>query len=80
MAISAIPTEELDYEAAFSELEEIVAALETGQNELQDAIDLYARGQALAKRCAALLDQAELKVNTLNGQDYEPPAGEDEEK
>lgn len=73
MAISSIPTEELDYEAAFTELEEVVAALETGQTALQDALELFERGQALAKRCAGLLDQAELKVHTLSGQDFEPP-------
>lgn len=79
MAISSIPTDELDYEAAFTELEEVVAALETGQTALQDTMELFERGQVLAKRCAGLLDQAELKVHTLTGQDFEPPAGEAEE-
>jgi exodeoxyribonuclease VII small subunit len=79
MVISSIPTEELDYEAAFTELEEVVAALETGQTALQDALELFERGQALAKRCAGLLDQAELKVHTLSGQDFEPPEDQAEQ-
>jgi len=61
------PVDGLSYEAAFAELEKIVAALETEQRSLDDAMSLYERGQALIKRCAQLLDQAELKVKQLTG-------------
>ena len=56
----------LSYEKAFAELEEIVYGLETNQKSLDEAIALFERGQALAKHCASLLDQAELRVRQLN--------------
>lgn len=59
----------LSYEQAFAELEEIVSGLEMNQKPLDEAIALFERGQALAKHCASLLDQAELKVRKLNVQD-----------
>jgi exodeoxyribonuclease VII small subunit len=54
--------EELAYEEALAELEEIVTALEGEQNRLEEAIKLFERGQALAARCGVLLEAAELKV------------------
>jgi exodeoxyribonuclease VII small subunit len=59
----------LSYEKAFAELEEIVYGLETNSKTLEESIALFERGQALAQHCAALLDQAELRVRQLGGQD-----------
>ncbi|MCL4529293.1 MAG: exodeoxyribonuclease VII small subunit [Chloroflexi bacterium] len=64
---SVKPADELTYEAAFKELESIVAALESEQRSLDESMSLYERGQALVKRCAELLNQAELKVRQLSG-------------
>jgi len=61
------PTEDLSYEEALAELEEIVAALEGEQNQLEEAIKLFERGQALALRCGVLLEAAELKVKQVVG-------------
>ncbi len=61
------PVEELTYEEALAELEEIVTALEGEQNQLEAAILLFERGQALAARCGVLLEAAELKVNQVTG-------------
>jgi exodeoxyribonuclease VII small subunit len=61
--------EDLSYEQAFSELEAIVAALEGEEHPLEDGLALFERGQALARRCARLLDQAELKVQQLSGEE-----------
>jgi exodeoxyribonuclease VII small subunit len=69
--------EELSYEAAFTELEAIVAALEGESRPLDESIGLYERGQALSKRCADLLEKAELKVRQLSGEgltDFESEA------
>ena len=57
--------ETLSYEAAFTELEAIVAALEAEGHALDESIGLYERGQALAAHCAVLLEKAELKVRQL---------------
>jgi exodeoxyribonuclease VII small subunit len=61
-ASEEIPVDEISYEHAYQELEEIVGALETEERTLDEALALYTRGQALAQRCAALLDTAELQV------------------
>ena len=63
------PVDQLTYEAAFAELQTIIAALEGEQRSLDEATSLYERGQALVKRCGELLDQAELKVRQLSGSD-----------
>lgn len=62
--------ESLSYEQAFQELEDVVSALEAGQPNLEDALTLFERGQTLARRCASLLDTAELRVRQLS--DSEP--------
>jgi exodeoxyribonuclease VII small subunit len=59
--------DELTYEEALAELERIVSALEGEQNQLEDSIKLFERGQALAERCSALLEAAELKVKKVAG-------------
>lgn len=61
------PVEELSYEEALAELEEIVSSLEGEQNRLDEAIKLFERGQALASRCGVLLESAELKVKQVVG-------------
>ena len=66
------PVQELAYEEALAELEEIVSALEEEQNQLDDAIKLFERGQALAVRCGVLLEAAELKVKQVAGDDLIP--------
>jgi exodeoxyribonuclease VII small subunit len=62
------PIENLTYEEAFAELEKIVALLEAGERPLEESMTLFERGQALTKRCAELLDKAELKVKELAGE------------
>lgn len=59
--------EELTYEEALAELEQIVAELEGEQNQLEEAIKLFERGQSLAARCSVLLEAAELKVKQVVG-------------
>lgn len=59
--------EEMTFEQAFAALEETVEQLETGELTMEDTLSLYERGQALARRCQDLLDQAELRVTQLGG-------------
>jgi exodeoxyribonuclease VII small subunit len=61
--------EELSFEEAVAELEGIVELLEGEQRQLDDAIKLFERGQALAARCGVLLEAAELKVKQVAGDD-----------
>jgi len=61
---------DLPYEQALAELESIVAALESGEHSLDEVLRAFERGQLLVKHCAALLEQAELKI-----QQIDDPAG-----
>lgn len=59
----------MSFEAAYRELEQIVAQLEQGDLPLEQAIELHTRGQQLASLCAMQLDHAELKVKKLESGD-----------
>lgn len=59
--------EELTYEEALVELEQIVEVLEGEQNPLEESMKLFERGQALVRQCGALLESAQLKVQKLVG-------------
>ncbi len=63
--------EGISYEQALGELERIVTALESEERPLEEALALYERGQILARYCAGLLDNAELKVQQLSGEDLQ---------
>ena len=67
-----IAIEDLTYEEALAELEQIVAALEGEQNQLDESIRLFERGQALAARCSQLLEAAELRVSQVAGDEIIP--------
>jgi exodeoxyribonuclease VII small subunit len=73
--------EDLSFEAAFAELEEVVRRLEEGNLPLDEAMAFFERGTALAAHCNTRLDAAELRVQQLvpapDGEDYDlAPFGE----
>jgi exodeoxyribonuclease VII small subunit len=55
----------MDFETAFTALQENVSRLESEDLPLEKSLDLFERGQALAKRSAVLLEEAELKIRQL---------------
>jgi exodeoxyribonuclease VII small subunit len=57
--------EELTFEQALQELEEIVTKLEAGDLTLEETLSLFERGQKLASRCNLQLDEAHLRVEQL---------------
>ena len=63
-----VPIEEMTYEQALSELEEIVLDLEADERSLKQALEMFERGQTLARHCAQLLEQAELKIQELSAE------------
>jgi exodeoxyribonuclease VII small subunit len=73
-------TKEPTFEQAFEELREVVQQLEAGDLPLERSLALFERGQALAGRCAELLDTAELRVKTLAGEDLTIGENEEEER
>jgi exodeoxyribonuclease VII small subunit len=56
---------ELSFEEALKELERIVGRLESGDAQLQEAIDLYERGDQLRRQCAARLDSAQARIEAI---------------
>ncbi|WP_430593495.1 exodeoxyribonuclease VII small subunit [Humidisolicoccus flavus] len=54
-AVNTVPVETLSYEDARDELVHIVQALEAGQTSLEESLQLWERGDALAKRCESWL-------------------------
>ncbi len=56
---------ELDFEAAFEQLEATVRQLEQGGLPVDELVALFERGIALARVCGARLDAAELRISQL---------------
>lgn len=59
----------LSFEAALKQLEEIVTKLERGDVPLEESIAIYERGEALKKRCEALLGEAEERVEKIRAKE-----------
>ena len=55
----------LSFEQALTELERIVAELESGQAPLERSIEMYERGAALKAHCEKRLEAARLKVEKI---------------
>ena len=60
-----VPVEQLSFELALKELEDIVARLEQGAVDLEDSIVLYERGQALKAHCEKKLKAAEGRLEKI---------------
>ena len=59
------PVDEMTFEDAMSELEDVVAQLEQGKVALEDSIKLYERGSQLKAHCQEKLKAAEEKVRMI---------------
>ncbi|MEL6883178.1 MAG: exodeoxyribonuclease VII small subunit [Pseudomonadota bacterium] len=59
------PVDEMSFEEAMAELEQVLGQLERGDVALDDSIKLYERGAALKARCEAKLKEAEEKVAAI---------------
>jgi len=63
---AAVPAvEDLSFEAALAELEDIVSRLEQGEVDLEDSIALYERGTALKSHCEKKLKGAEARLEKI---------------
>ena len=68
----------LTFEQALERLDRIVTAIEAGEVPLEESIERYAEGIELVKKCRAILDVAEKKIQLLGKGDGDQlvPAGE----
>jgi exodeoxyribonuclease VII small subunit len=57
----------LSFEQALAELDSILRELESGTNNLEDALTRYERGVGLIRQCYGQLRDAEQKVKLLAG-------------
>jgi len=59
----------LSFEGALTELTGLVEELESGEMSLEDSVSSFEKGVKLSRRCEALLDGAEQRLQILNGND-----------
>ncbi len=68
--------QEITFEQAMAELDEIVRKLENGQIPLEEAVKTYERGMKLKKICEEKLNAAELKIEKLTLKEGQPTGTE----
>ena len=56
---------ELNFSQALQRLEALLAQLESGEVELEEAMGLFEQGSALAERCREMLANAEQRLEEL---------------
>ena len=57
--------EKMSFESALAELEEIVRKIDTGQEDLANAVESFERGVLLKKHCESMLKNAKLKIEKI---------------
>ncbi len=55
----------MSFEQSMNRLEEIVRTMERGDAPLEESLKLFQEGTALAKDCAALLENAQMQVQKV---------------
>ena len=60
------------FEAAYRELQEVIAQLEEGGLGLEDAVRLFERGSQLVNLCQRIVDEAELRITRLAAESAAP--------
>jgi exodeoxyribonuclease VII small subunit len=65
------------FEAALSELEELVGRMETGELPLQESLAVYKRGAELLAYCQAALKDAQQQVQVMEKGLLQPFAADD---
>ena len=73
--MSDTPIDEMSFEAALAELEQVVTRLERGDVPLEDSITLYERGAKLKAHCEARLQAAQMRVEAIRLAEDGTPKG-----
>jgi exodeoxyribonuclease VII small subunit len=68
--------EELTFDAALERLDAVVARMESGDVGLEEAVELFERGQEYLDYCSKRLEQVERRIEELAAAD--PPNGDSE--
>ena len=64
--VEMIDVSGMEYEEAYSALQDVIQKLESGEHSLDESVSLYEQGRLLSLRCQTLLDNAELRIKQLN--------------
>ncbi|MBQ7107290.1 MAG: exodeoxyribonuclease VII small subunit [Clostridia bacterium] len=59
-------SDKINFEQTLSELEQVVARLESGECTLDESIELFTKGVELTKKCNSCLENAKLQIKLLN--------------
>lgn len=68
-ADSQIPVSELSYEQAREQLVSAIGQLEAGKLGLEESLEVWQRGEELAKHCQAFLDRAKARLDQVKQAD-----------
>ncbi len=63
------PIESMSFEEALGALTRLVEQLESGEMPLAESVAAFERGVKLSRRCEALLDEAEQRLQVLGDHD-----------
>ena len=61
------PRNDLTFEAALAEIQQVLDDLEDGTIGLEESLQRFERGTALLRRCHALLESAERRIELVTG-------------
>ncbi len=56
----------MEFEEALKELEDISKILEEGKSSLKESVALYERGTLLKKHCDGILESTQLRINQIS--------------
>jgi exodeoxyribonuclease VII small subunit len=73
------PNQPESFEAALSELEKIVASMESGKLTLEQSLAAHKRGLELAQHCQGVLARAQQQVKVLEENTLKNFPGDDEQ-
>ena len=68
MSSEQVPIDEMPFGEAMAELEQVVAALESGELDLEESLTRYERGVALLRALQSKLGDAQQRVTMLLGE------------
>lgn len=76
--VEALPDDvaAMTYEQARDDLVTVVQRLEAGDQTLEESLELWERGEALAARCQQWLDGARERLEAARAASTEPPAAD----
>ncbi|MEN6306668.1 MAG: exodeoxyribonuclease VII small subunit [Anaerohalosphaeraceae bacterium] len=77
MAKSDKKTEELSFEQAIDQLNQIVSRIEMGQVPLQESLEQYEKGMKMIRYCRGILQDAEKRIEMISAKEEQKPAESD---